>query len=259
MTWITFDIETAPNPLQMARLIANPPKFKATRSKLPASVEKEIAGKKEAWEKKLPKTCSTTPHLGLIASCAFHDFEDRSAVFALSDYAGRVAPFGDYSIEELLGAERKLVGWIWSWLCQYDRIVVWNGLQFDVSFQDRRSIVHKIKSDVNLATPRYRYSPVCDLKMYWTDWNQYSKDEKLEDVAAALGIKGEKAAGSVRSGADVYPALLEGRWEEVKQYNQNEMGLMAKVAERIFAYSCLLGGAGAASTAKADSSQKVGG
>jgi DNA polymerase elongation subunit (family B) len=96
-----------------------------------------------------------------------------------------------------------------------NRIITFNGVNFDCPFIIRRCQYNKIKVDIELSTRRFSVDPHFDLLQYLSNYKTPTQGLKMSEYCSLFGIKTSK---DEFSGADVYPAYLAGEWDRLAQY-----------------------------------------
>ncbi|MEA3385860.1 MAG: hypothetical protein U9Q89_05340 [Thermodesulfobacteriota bacterium] len=97
-------------------------------------------------------------------------------------------------------------------------------IRFDLPFLLKRSIINNIRPPVGLPDERSK-STFCPMN-WWHGWHQCGA---LDALCKALGIQGKTGM----TGADVYPYVLQGRYDEILEYNKNDVSMLRQVHERI--------------------------
>jgi predicted PolB exonuclease-like 3'-5' exonuclease len=96
---------------------------------------------------------------------------------------------------------------------QNDRLVTFNGLDFDLPFLMVRSAILGVKNPWGgTLVQRYKTQYHFDVRAVLTQWSSRGKGT-LAEWLDAFGL-----AGKTGSGADVYPLVQQGRITEVAQY-----------------------------------------
>lgn len=150
--------------------------------------------------------------------------EDQYRATALNASYGRVfciglMPFARESEAETLTAlfghdEKALLQTFWQkvqeWGSPY--LITHNGLQFDLPFLWKRSVVNAVRPTMELKLHRYRTDYVFDTMAVWTNWDARGR-MKLSELAGIFGV-GEKGG----SGADVYDLWKGQRYRDITGY-----------------------------------------
>ena len=120
-----------------------------------------------------------------------------------------------YSGKVLFGQdESKLLDGFWSIIaeCQKPFFITHNGLNFDLPFLIKRSIIKGIKPSQQFNLIRYRTDFVFDTMAVWSNWD-YKKSIKLDLLAKVLNV-GSKSG----SGKDVFTKWSDEKYKEVAEY-----------------------------------------
>lgn len=170
---IALDIETMPNPDMIDRLPV--PEIKTGNLKDPEKIAKKL---EEAKTKQI-EDMALSPLYGKIACCGL---------------IGKNPEF-------LIGTEEDIIISILDVL-NSNEICTWNGINFDIPFIYKRSLILGInpKQRMNFWMKRNTSYPHCDLMQIWCNWYGY---EKLDTVARV--ILGE---GKVEFDVTTIPELL---------------------------------------------------
>lgn len=115
--------------------------------------------------------------------------------------------------------EDVLLAHFWQAVCKMPGMVTWttfNGKRFDCDVLKARTLHHgirPIRADI-LKTHPYRHKPHADLATLFRD------SLGLADLCELLGVESPKAA---MSGADVWPAVQQGRIADVAKYCERDV------------------------------------
>lgn len=110
--------------------------------------------------------------------------------------------------------EAVLLTTFWNLLVKHGaaQLVTHNGLNFDLPFIWRRSVILGVKPTRVFDLARFRTEKVFDTLQVWANWNP-REFISLDNLAEALGV-GHKSD----SAANVYKHWLNGRFEDVARY-----------------------------------------
>lgn len=120
-----------------------------------------------------------------------------------------------YSGKVLFGQnESKLLNGFWSTIAEYQSplFITHNGLNFDLPFLIKRSIIKEIKPSQQFNLTRYRTDFVFDTMAVWSNWD-YKKSIKLKLLAKVLSVESKSG-----SGADVFAMWSNGKYKDVAEY-----------------------------------------
>ena len=70
-----------------------------------------------------------------------------------------------------------------------------NGLNFDLPFIKKRSIVHQVKPSMEINLAKFRAEPVYDTMAIWSNWDNRGW-VKLDVLARALNVESKSGSGS---------------------------------------------------------------
>lgn len=97
-------------------------------------------------------------------------------------------------------------------------------IRFDLPFLLKRSIINNARPPVGIPNERSK-SAFCPMN-YWAGWHEFCS---LDSLCKAMGIPGKDGM----SGADVYPYILQNRYDEILEYNKSDVSILRQVYERI--------------------------
>jgi hypothetical protein len=125
--------------------------------------------------------------------------DDSSALNALAWYGGD---------------EKGILSAFWDFVGKHrpEQVITHNGLNFDLPFIKKRSIIHQVKPSVEINLARFQTRPVFDTMAVWSNW-EFRGGVKLDVLARALGV--ETKSGS---GEQVKEMWSSHRWEDVALY-----------------------------------------
>ena len=219
MTFRVIDIETVP----LAASMAAP--YPAAERQPPANYRNADAidawreRDRLAWAQERAKTCSLSPRLGRVLCVGMATAGDEAVYYAATE-----------------DAEREVLRSFWDEVNGY-KVVTWNG-SWDLRFLVVRSLLLGVTIPVDAHIVRAWAKP------YNTVWHVdvkralvgdgIVKGEGLDEWAQAFGLPGKTDGWS---GASVYPAYLEGRHAEIREYCAGDVcatrGLYLRVAHII--------------------------
>lgn len=203
---VVLDIETIPCSEDVQALLpeVEPP---SNVSADPSRLEKWHAQDRAAQIDHQYRRTALDPSYGRVFCIGYLAFEER---------------FGPQEVVTLFGNdERALLERFWQtigrWKDAY--IITHNGLQFDLPFLWKRSVVNRIRPSVDFKLTRYRTDLIFDTMAVWTNWEPRS-GIKLETLAAILGV-GQKSG----SGAAVYELWKNREYRAIAEYCANDVYL----------------------------------
>lgn len=218
---LVLDIETVPALEALAAPYPEGDRLPPANYKSDEAIAKWREADRAAWASARAKECSINPRLGRVVSIAFSQ-------------GGRV----DSILAPAPTDERLLLQDFWARVeAARGRVVTWNG-SWDLRFLLIRSIVHGVRPTVQPSIvsswfKRFTTFPHLDCKAVLTNWDAPRAGEGLTEWATLLGIDG-KTTGT--TGADVWPMVQAGRWDELREYNEQDVIATAAVYETIAPY-----------------------
>lgn len=110
--------------------------------------------------------------------------------------------------------ERAILNAFWDFMGKQrpDQVITHNGLNFDLPFIRKRSIIQQVKPTVEINLAKFQARPVFDTMAVWTNWD-FRSGVKLDVLARALNV--ETKSGS---GEQVGEMWANGRWKEIADY-----------------------------------------
>jgi len=92
--------------------------------------------------------------------------------------------------------ERRLLTELWSVLERFKvtRFIAHNGLNFDLPFLWRRSVIHGVRPNMRLDLRRYRTDFMFDTMAVWANWDPRAY-ASLNDLARSLGVGSKNGSG----------------------------------------------------------------
>ncbi len=134
------------------------------------------------------------------------------------------------------GQDFQIVQEIWSRITRAHKreqiLVTFNGIGFDLPILHRRAMLQDISADPLLyqfLTQRYQRTPHFDIMQVMAQWDR-SNWKKLDFFLKLFGLGG-KTPGM--NGAQVYPALKEGRYQDVIDYCRQDIEMTRALFRRI--------------------------
>jgi len=112
------------------------------------------------------------------------------------------------------GNEQELLRRFWSHLAQLrpSLFITHNGLNFDLPFIKKRSIIHQVKPSMEINLAKFRAEPVYDTMAIWSNWDNRGW-VKLDVLARALNVESKSGSGS-----QVAQMWAEGQGREIALY-----------------------------------------
>ena len=93
-----------------------------------------------------------------------------------------------------------------------DQVITHNGLNFDLPFIRKRSMIHQVKPTVEINLAKFQARSVFDTMAVWTNWD-FRGGIKLDVLARALQV--ETKSGS---GEQVGEMWASRKWKEIAEY-----------------------------------------
>jgi len=119
-------------------------------------------------------------------------------------------------VEFISGSEKEILELFWKQMSDCDKIITFNGRQFDCPFLMLRSSILKIKTTKNLMPYRYDAKIHVDLLDQLTFYGAMRRRFNLHMWCKAFGIKSPKESGV--TGEDVKKLFGEGRFFDIAKY-----------------------------------------
>lgn len=112
------------------------------------------------------------------------------------------------------GNERELLRGFWAHLAQLrpSLFITHNGLNFDLPFIRKRSIIHQVKPTMEINLAKFRTEPVYDTMAIWSNWDNRGW-VKLDVLARALNVDSKSGSGS-----QVAQMWADGQGKEIALY-----------------------------------------
>jgi len=217
---LVLDIETIPTPEALDSPYPEADRSPPSNYKADDAISRWREADKVAWEGERIKQYSKSPWTARIAAVGFREFTRN---------------IGELPVSTLCGNdERGQVEFLWSNIAAHEGYVcTWNG-GFDLRFLLIRSMILGVETpkQCRWAVPqwfnRYKVVPHYDVKQVLTE-DKFSK-ESLQFVSEKMGLGG-KVGGM--TGADVFPAWQEGRYNDIANYCAGDVALTAAVGRRV--------------------------
>ncbi|MCC6965785.1 MAG: ribonuclease H-like domain-containing protein [Nitrospira sp.] len=110
--------------------------------------------------------------------------------------------------------EQALLRAFWSHLAQSrpSLFITHNGLNFDLPFIKKRSIIHQVKPAMDINLAKFRAEPVYDTMAIWSNWDNRGW-VKLDVLARALKVESKSGSGS-----QVAQMWADGQGKEIALY-----------------------------------------
>lgn len=110
--------------------------------------------------------------------------------------------------------EQALLRAFWSHLAQSrpSLFITHNGLNFDLPFIKKRSIIHQVKPAMEINLAKFRAEPVYDTMAIWSNWDNRGW-VKLDVLARALNVESKSGSGS-----QVAQMWADGQGKEIALY-----------------------------------------
>lgn len=216
-----FDIETAP--LEDAEIPA------AFVEKLREADPEDD----ETWREKLGLYSLSAS----VVTIAMLNPESQRGHVLYDNRHGELKPFATPDGFEVVlfgGSETEILERFWSSIAQFQRVITYNGRNFDVPFLMQRSLVREVAVTANLMPYRYRFDlnhmDLADV----LSWFRATRPFGLASWTQAIGATSPKE-GSV-AGAEVGAAFAEGRTQEIAEYCWRDVIATAQLADRVQHY-----------------------
>jgi hypothetical protein len=136
-----------------------------------------------------------------------------------------------YSVTLFGGTEAEMLRRFWDVISSFQRVITYNGRNFDVPFLMQRSLVREVEVGVNLMPYRYRLNgnhlDLADV----LSWFRATRPYGLAPWTEAVGATSPKE-GSV-AGAEVGAAFHAGRTREIAEYCLRDVVATSILAQRV--------------------------
>ena len=112
------------------------------------------------------------------------------------------------------GNEQELLRRFWAHLAQLrpSLFITHNGLNFDLPFIKKRSIIHQVRPTMEINLAKFRSEPVYDTMSIWSNWDNRGW-VKLDVLARALNVESKSGSGS-----QVAQMWADGQGKEIALY-----------------------------------------
>lgn len=112
------------------------------------------------------------------------------------------------------GNERELLRGFWNHIGQTrpSLFITHNGLNFDLPFIRKRSVIHQVKPAMEISLAKFRAEPVYDTMAMWSNWDNRGWI-KLDVLARALNVETKSGSGD-----QVKEMWAKGRGEDIARY-----------------------------------------
>lgn len=213
---MAFDIETVPT----ERALALP--YPEDERQPPANYGVDAAAKwrekdRTTWEQDRLKQYSLSPLYGRVVAIGMAHRDDDGNVVE------------SWLTAQAEGDEAQMLATFWTKSATNDRLVSFNGLQFDAPFLLVRSSILGVRCPWgSTLTKRYSTTYHFDVRAVLTQWNPSAKGT-LNDWLAAFGLPQKTG-----SGADVYRMYREGRVQEIGEYAAGDAARTLQMYEQVW-------------------------
>lgn len=215
---LVLDIETAPDPAAVERLLASPPKFEP-RANLrdPAKIEADLVAKRAKWLRDTTDGAGLSPLTGRVV-CVGTEGNDPDE----PAHAATLASHGD---------EEGLLRSVALRLASTSQIVTFNGWAFDAPYLRIRMLRHGVMiPGCLLPGPRYRVVPHLDLRMVLTDWDSRARGRLGDWCRLLTGAEPDDVEHPTEprfvSGADVAALVADGStaaWDAIADHCESDV------------------------------------
>ncbi|MGA7614928.1 MAG: ribonuclease H-like domain-containing protein [Thermoanaerobaculia bacterium] len=157
-------------------------------------------------------------------SCAFMEIPDQEELVTERD--------GDRTF--ISGSEKAILEKFWEFLGEDDRVVTFNGRQFDGPFLMIRSAIHGVRPKRDLIGYRYSFHPNCDLRdalNFKGTVNSRQFRFNLDLACKSFGIDSSKSEGM--DGRMVETMYRAGRYREIAEYCLEDVRATCELYERL--------------------------
>lgn len=110
--------------------------------------------------------------------------------------------------------EKAILEAFWDFMGKHrpDQVITHNGLNFDLPFIKKRSIIHQVKPTVDINLAKFQTRSVFDTMAVWTNWD-FRGAVKLDVLARVLQVEAKSG-----SGEHVREMWASGKWKEIADY-----------------------------------------
>lgn len=209
--YICFDIETIPDIINIKNTWKNEYILSKTENK-----KGENRGNIERF-------ASLDPNFGRVVSIALYSsITDEYTILKWNPLV-------------VSGDEDKILSDFWQYRRKhaFDKLVSFNGKQFDCFYITSRSAILGINNDgLRLQTKKYDTSFHFDVFEILTNFNSWSNAHSLDTFCKIYGIPYDDTA----NGSDVYKLFLSGELEKIYAHNLSDVKATKELYERIKDY-----------------------
>lgn len=148
----------------------------------------------------------------LYEKSSFDGTFSKIVCIGLLEFTDNLEPRG--AISWYGGNEQALLRAFWSHLAQSrpSLFITHNGLNFDLPFIKKRSIIHQVKPAMEINLAKFRAEPVYDTMAIWSNWDNRGW-VKLDVLARALKVESKSGSGS-----QVAQMWADGQGKEIALY-----------------------------------------
>ncbi|HNV27046.1 MAG TPA: 3'-5' exonuclease [Nitrospira sp.] len=148
----------------------------------------------------------------LYEKSSFDGTFSKIVCIGLLEFTDNLEPRG--AISWYGGNEQALLRAFWSHLAQSrpSLFITHNGLNFDLPFIKKRSIIHQVKPAMEINLAKFRAEPVYDTMAIWSNWDNRGW-VKLDVLARALNVESKSGSGS-----QVAQMWADGQGKEIALY-----------------------------------------
>jgi len=131
----------------------------------------------------------------LYEKSSFDGTFSRIVCIGLLEFSDNLEPRGATSWYG--GNEQELLRRFWAHLGQVrpSLFITHNGLNFDLPFIKKRSVIHQVKPSMEINLAKFRTEPVYDTMAIWSNWDNRGW-VKLDVLARALNVENKSGSGS---------------------------------------------------------------
>ncbi len=148
----------------------------------------------------------------LYEKSSFDGTFSKIVCIGLLEFTDNLEPRG--AISWYGGNEQALLRAFWTHLAQSrpSLFITHNGLNFDLPFIKKRSIIHQVKPAMEINLAKFRAEPVYDTMAIWSNWDNRGW-VKLDVLARALNVESKSGSGS-----QVAQMWADGQGKEIALY-----------------------------------------
>ena len=208
---VVMDLETIPNPA-MIPLLPEP------EAKANLKDPEKIAADIEEKRLKQIEEMALNAHTNLICCISFMDINTEVISSMLID---------PNTLDE-----KPLLENIWEYLHQFEKFITFNGNAFDVPVLRFHSMVHRVQPSVNISTAKYRIDNHVDVRAVLGGYDTFAKGSLDWYCRIILGTG--KTEGC--NGATVQHLFDCGCYQEIQEYCENDVRILAQLYERMIGF-----------------------